>query len=410
MSGKVLVSTQEHCDRLIASRLQADIMGSDLLIVARTDAEAANLLDTNIDPKDHVFILGTTNPNLPGLAEVIRLATDKFERVQNPAAYDKQLAQLDEHFPNLADQILEVWKYQDRVAFAKTKGQSTKDFEHGEKEAIGALSAEWGKEAGLITYYDAVAKAIADSKAPNKQELLARWHKEHDPFKGESGKGEPLNALSHKESVALAKELGFDIHWDWDIPRTFEGYYQIKGGVDMSIARGRAFAPYCDMIWMETASPGLEEAALFSDGMYRAYPKKFLAYNLSPSFNWDKFGMSDQEIAAYQDKLGSMGYVWQFITLAGFHGDALFAKTFAKDFSERKMLAYVEDVQRKEREQKVAALTHQQWSGVELIGSQQDAATDNRSSTGAHGAKSTEHQFNKGNLSNAPSNEKKDHK
>ena len=185
--------------------------------------------------------------------------------------------------------------------------------------------------------------------------------------------------------------------------------FQIKGGVDMSIARGRAFSPYCDMIWMETASPGLDEAALFSNGMKRAYPKKFLAYNLSPSFNWDKFGMSDQEIAAYQDRLGSMGYVWQFITLAGFHGDALFAKTFAKDFSERKMLAYVEDVQRKEREQKVGALTHQQWSGVELIGSQQDAATDNRSSTGAHGANSTEHQFSKGNLSHAPK-EGKSHK
>src|SRR5207245_733780 len=124
-----------------------------LLIVARTDAEAANLLDTNIDPRDHVFILGTTNPNLPALADLIRLATDKFERTQNPEVYNKQLATLEEHFPTLAHHVQEVWKFQDRIATAKTKVQPTKDFEIGEKEAIGALSSEWGKEAGLITYY-----------------------------------------------------------------------------------------------------------------------------------------------------------------------------------------------------------------------------------------------------------------
>jgi isocitrate lyase len=144
---------------------------------------------------------------------------------------------------------------------------------------------------------------------------------------------------------------------------------------------------------METAAPYIDEAEQFAKGVQHVFPNKFLAYNLSPSFNWAKFDMTDQEIADYQDKLGALGYVWQFITLAGFHGDALFAKTFAKDFAERKMLAYVQNVQRKEREQNVGALTHQQWSGVELIGSQQDAVTDHRSSTGANGVHSTEHQF-----------------
>jgi isocitrate lyase len=223
-------------------------------------------------------------------------------------------------------------------------------------------------------------------------------------MEGSSRHGEPLNALSHNEAVALAGQLGVQIYWDWEAPRTFEGYYQMRGGVDTSIARARAFAPYSDMIWMETAVPSLEEAKVFSDGVKALFPNKFLAYNLSPSFNWDKFGMTDEQLASYQDELGQMGYVWQFITLAGFHGDALFAKTFAEDFAKRKMLAYVEGVQRQERKKKVGALTHQQWSGVELIGSQQDAATSGRTSTGATGKKSTEHQFSK----NVAEKDKKD--
>lgn len=395
MSGKVLVSTQEHCDRLIASRLQADIMGSDLLIVARTDAEAANLLDTNIDPRDHAFILGTTNPNLPALADLIRLATEKFERRQNPKNYEANLNKLNSQFPVLARDVQSIWQLQDKLAQADLHNQPTRETEVRQKEAIGQLSYDWLKEANLKTYYQAVSDEIFSSENSQKQKLLALWKNGNDPFKGASPQGDPLNALTHKEAVALAKELGVDLYWDWEAPRTFEGYYQIKGGVDMCIARGRAFAPYADMLWMETANPSLAEAKLFAKGVHLQYPNKFLAYNLSPSFNWDKFGLSDEELAAYQDKLGSMGYVWQFITLAGFHGDALFAKTFSKDFAQRKMLAYVESVQRKEREQKVGALTHQQWSGVELLSSQQDAATDHRMSTGAHGSKSTENQFKK---------------
>lgn len=395
MSGKVLVSTQEHIDRLIASRLQADIMGSDLIIVSRTDAEAANLLDTNIDPRDHAFILGSTNPLLPALADVIRLATEKFERMQNPTAYEAKLNALQMNFPTIATQIQKIWTAQDKTLEAKKSGQPTLQLKESEKAALNELSTQWLNEAHLKTYFEAVQEAILASNHPDKQKFITLWKQAHDPLHGDSTSGEPFNALSHKEAVALAKDLGFDVFWDWEAPRTFEGYYQITGGVDMAIARGRAFAPYSDLLWMETASPNLEEAELFAKGVHHQYPNKFLAYNLSPSFNWDKFGMTNEEIASFQDKLGAMGYIWQFITLAGFHGDALFAKSFSKDFAERKMLAYVENVQRKEREHKVAALTHQKWSGVELIGAQQEIATDYRTSTGAHNKKSTEHQFTK---------------
>lgn len=393
MSGKVLVATQEHIDRLIASRLQADIMGSDLIIVARTDAEAANLLDTNIDPKDHAFILGTTNPTIPALADILRLATEKFERNQHQKRYEAAVAKLGSSYPKLAQAINTIWNYQDKIGHSSNRGRTIQELEEDEKKAMKALSQEWLNEAHLITYYHAVREAIDNSTRPDKDKLLQVWYEANDPLKGNSTQGGPLNALSYSEASAFAKELGFDIYWNWDAPRTFEGYYQVTGGIDMAIARGRSFAPYADLLWMETSGPNLKEAEMFAQGIRQLYPNKLLAYNLSPSFNWDKFGMSNQEIESYQDKLGSLGYVWQFITLAGFHGDALFAKTFAKDFAQRKMMAYVEGVQRREREEKVAALTHQQWSGVELLSAQQEAATINRMSTGAHDGKSTEHQF-----------------
>jgi isocitrate lyase len=390
MSGKVLVSTQEHCDRLIGARLQADIMGSGLIIVARTDAEAANLLDTNIDPKDHVFILGTTNAQLAPLADVVRLATAKHEGKEQVENNRLKLEKLRLDSPILAEKVQKVWDCQNKIQAALKQKLPTKALEKQEGLALNEVCEAWNELALLTTYYDAVAKKLS-----SKPVLLKKWQEANDPLYGLSKKGEPLNALSHSEAQAQAKDLGVEIQWDWDAPRTFEGYYQVKGGVDMSIARARAFANYADMIWMETAVPSLEEAHAFSQGVRKLYPEKFLAYNLSPSFNWDKFGMSDNEIAAYQDELGKMGYVWQFITLAGFHGDALFAKCFAEDFANRKMLAYVETVQRKERENKVGALTHQKWSGVDLIGSQQDAATSGRTSTSASGTKSTEHQFAK---------------
>jgi len=395
MSGKVLVSTQEHCDRLIATRLQADILGSELIIVARTDAEGANLLDTNIDPRDHTFILGATRPMAIGLAELVRLGTEKFERKQEQSVYSHKLAKLQSVHPLLAERVAELWIVQDNIQAALNLGQSTSELEKQESAALNILCEAWNSEANLKTYYATVKEAIENSPYANKEELVKAWHKYNDPLKGVSRHDEPLNALSHSEAVELAKKLGIEVHWDWESPRTFEGYYQIRSGVDMCIARGRDFATYSDMIWMETASPSLEEAKRFSDGVKMIFPDKLLAYNLSPSFNWDKFGLTDDEIAAYQDHLGRLGYVWQFITLAGFHGDALFAKTFAEDFSKRKMLAYVDRVQRVEREKKVGALTHQKWSGVDLIGSQQDAATLGRSSTGASGKKSTEHQFTK---------------
>jgi isocitrate lyase len=122
--------------------------------------------------------------------------------------------------------------------------------------------------------------------------------------------------------------------------RTPEGFYQVKGGLESAIARGLSYAPYCDLIWCETAHPDLEEAKRFADAIHAEHPGKMLAYNCSPSFNWSKH-LDEGTIASFQKELGTMGYRYQFITLAGFH--ALNASMFelARGYAGSGMPAYV---------------------------------------------------------------------
>ena len=123
--------------------------------------------------------------------------------------------------------------------------------------------------------------------------------------------------------------------------RTAEGFYEVDNSLDAAISRGIAYAPYADLIWCETSTPDLGEAARFADAIHSEHPGKMLAYNCSPSFNWKRH-LDDATIATFQKELGAMGYRFQFITLAGFH--ALNATMFdlAKGYSERGMEAYVE--------------------------------------------------------------------
>jgi isocitrate lyase len=122
--------------------------------------------------------------------------------------------------------------------------------------------------------------------------------------------------------------------------RTHEGFHQVSNGMDAAIARAQAYAPFADMIWCETATPDLEEARAFAEGIHAMYPDKLLAYNCSPSFNW-KQRLDDSTISRFQKELGAMGYRFQFITLAGFH--ALNASMFelARGYANEGMTAYV---------------------------------------------------------------------
>jgi isocitrate lyase len=121
--------------------------------------------------------------------------------------------------------------------------------------------------------------------------------------------------------------------------RTPEGFYRIKGGIDHAIARGKAYAPYADLVWCETSTPDLDDAKKFAEAVRADFPGKMLAYNCSPSFNWKK-NLDDATIAKFQRELGAMGYKFQFVTLAGFHALNHGMFELAKAYGDEGMTAY----------------------------------------------------------------------
>lgn len=236
LGGKVLVPTQEAINKLVAARLAADMMGVPTLLVARTDADAANLLTSDIDPRDHTFIL--------------------------------------------------------------------------------------------------------------------------------------------------------------DDQRTSEGFFKVRCGLEQGIARGLAYAPYADLVWMETSKPDLEQARKFAEAILAEYPDKLLAYNCSPSFNWAA-KLSVQEMETFRDELAAMGYKFQFITLAGFH--ALNSSMFelAKAYKHRGMAGFSE---LQEREFELAkdgfkAIRHQSFVGTGYFDAVQNTVTAGTASTAALVGSTEEEQF-----------------
>jgi isocitrate lyase len=123
--------------------------------------------------------------------------------------------------------------------------------------------------------------------------------------------------------------------------RTPEGFYKLKGGVDCAIARALAYAPYADVLWMETSTPDIAQARKFAQAVHAKFPGKLLAYNCSPSFNWKK-KLDQKTIADFQVELGKMGYRFQFVTLAGFHALNFGMFELARKYKERGMAAYSE--------------------------------------------------------------------
>jgi len=123
--------------------------------------------------------------------------------------------------------------------------------------------------------------------------------------------------------------------------RTAEGFYRVTSGIDPCVTRALAYAPYADLIWMETSKPDLEIARQFAEAVKKEFPDQLLAYNCSPSFNW-KAALDDDTIAKFQRELGAMGYKFQFITLAGFHALNYSMFELARGYAEGGMSAYVE--------------------------------------------------------------------
>jgi isocitrate lyase len=123
--------------------------------------------------------------------------------------------------------------------------------------------------------------------------------------------------------------------------RTMEGFYRVRAGLDQAIARGLAYAPYADVVWCETSKPDLEQAKAFAEAIHERFPGKLLAYNCSPSFNWER-NLSQEDIATFQDQIGAMGYRFQFVTLAGFHALNYSMFELASGYRDRGMAAYSE--------------------------------------------------------------------
>jgi len=176
--------------------------------------------------------------------------------------------------------------------------------------------------------------------------------------------------------------------------RTPEGFYKISGGLDMGIARGLSYAPYADLLWLETSTPSLEEAQKFADAIHEKYPNKLLAYNCSPSFNWEKH-LDEETIAKFQIELQEMGYKFQFVTLAGFHALNHSMFTLAKDYNERGMTAYSK-LQQSEFDEVIhgfTAVKHQREVGTGYFDKISQVISDGESSTLALKNSTEEEQF-----------------
>ncbi|MFC7064052.1 isocitrate lyase [Halobacillus seohaensis] len=177
--------------------------------------------------------------------------------------------------------------------------------------------------------------------------------------------------------------------------RTTEGFYKTNAGIDQAIARGLAYAPYADLVWCETSEPNLEEAQKFADAIHEEFPGKLLAYNCSPSFNW-KSKLNNETIAHFQQKLGEMGYKFQFVTLAGFHSLNHGMFELARQYKERGMEAYSE-LQQDEFESErygYSATRHQREVGTGYFDEVAQVVSGGNSSTTALKGSTETDQFN----------------
>ena len=318
--GKVLVPSDEQIKRLNTARFQLDVMRVPGIIVARTDAEAANLIDSRADERDQPFLLGVTNLKIPPYKACYLAMMRRF--------YDLGVTELKGHLLYaLTDGEYaagEAWL--ERQGIADAVAEAASSYRDGGEESIDALFDKvesqfvdaWQLDAGLMTYGEAVAELLefreSDGEPPDMS--AADWRQ----F------AERASLYTAREK---ARELGGAVGWDCELAKTPEGYYQIRGGIPYAIAKSLAAAPFADILWMETKTADLVDARQFAEAIHAEFPDKMLAYNLSPSFNWDSTGMSDEEMRSFPEELGKMGFVFNFMTYGGHQIDGVAAEEFA---------------------------------------------------------------------------------
>jgi isocitrate lyase len=328
--GKVLVPQDEQIKRLSAARLQLDIMGVPGILVARTDAESATFLDGRGDERDHPFILGVTNVDLPSY----KLGYVALLRRLHELGVDEIRGHLLFEISDEERRSALAWLGRSGVdAFLQEAVRALKGSGPGAVEtALDKVSTRymeaWQAEAGMKTYPQAV------------EDVLEFRLSEGERF--EMGV-EEWRSFARKASLQTAREkarsLGIQIIWDCELPKTPDGYYQVENGIDHCIARSLTAAPFADLLWMETKTANLKDARKFAEAIHAVVPDKMLAYNLSPSFNWDTTGMSDEEMKRFPSELGKLGFVFNFITYGGHQIDGLAGEEFASSLKQDGMLA-----------------------------------------------------------------------
>ncbi|MBI4346435.1 MAG: isocitrate lyase family protein [Elusimicrobia bacterium] len=328
--GKVLVTCDEQIKRLQAARFQLDIMRVPGLIVARTDAEAATLLDGAGDERDQPFLLGATDTTVPTYRAVLLGLLRRFHGLGLEELSGHLLYAMSDEEYAAADAWLE--KNGISALAAQTAGEyekgAVRSVDEALEKAMGRMVDLWQAAAGVKTYAEAVAAQIAFRQSEGR--ALSITVEQWMDFARRQG----LYAMRRK-----AASLGVDVAWSAEHAKTPDGYYQIRGGLEYAIAKSLAVAPYADLLWMETKTADLHDAKAFAESIHAEFPDKMLAYNLSPSFNWDTTGMSDDEMRRFPVELGKLGFVFNFITYGGHQIDGLTGEEFSQALREDGMLA-----------------------------------------------------------------------
>jgi isocitrate lyase len=378
--GKVLVPSDEQIKRLNTARFQLDIMRVPGIIVARTDAEAANLIDSRADERDQPFLLGATNLSVPTYMSCFLAMVRRF--------YDLGVTELNGHLlyalPAGEYATAEAWL--EREGLTNTIAEAVKAHVAGDSvdamfdKVESAFVEAWQADAGLNTYGEAVA------------ELLEFREREGEPAAMSAADWRDFAArASLYTAQEKARELGADVAWDCERVKTPEGYYQVRGGIPYAIAKSLAAAPFADILWMETKTADLADAKQFADAIHAEFPDQMLAYNLSPSFNWDTTGMTDDEMRAFPAELGKMGFVFNFITYGGHQVDGVACEEFATSLQQEGMLALAR-LQRKMRLVESPYRTPQTLVGGPRSDAALAASSGRTATTKAMGAGSTQHQ------------------
>jgi isocitrate lyase len=380
--GKVLVPSDEQIKRLNTARFQLDTMRVPGIIVARTDAEAANLIDSRADERDQPFLLGVTNLKIPSYKACYLAMMRRF--------YDRGVTEVKGHLlyalPDGEYAVADAWLEGHGIAAAVAEGASA--YQDGADHSIDAIFDKvesefvdaWQVDAGLMTYGEAVAELLEfrESEGEPLGMSVAEWR--------EFSQRAPMYTAREK-----ARELGAAVGWDCELAKTPEGYYQVRGGIPYAIAKSLAAAPFADILWMETKTADLADAREFAAAIHAEYPDQMLAYNLSPSFNWDTTGMTDDEMRAFPEELGKMGFVFNFITYGGHQVDGVASEEFATALRQDGMLALAR-LQRKMRLVESPYRTPQTLVGGPRSDAALAASSGRTATTKSMGKGSTQHQ------------------